>query len=221
MTTAHDPSRPDVSDMYAVHQALRDSLGCASQLVRAVDRSDAARVGLITNFYENVLLFLHVHHDGEEKLIFPLLRERCQGERALVQQMEAQHADVVGLIERSHAALGAWAGGEPAAQEESAAALGDLDTRLEEHLSDEERQLLPLCADNVTLEEWGALPGHALGAFSGDKVWLILGLIRHQMTQDQRDAMLAHMPPPAVEMWTTMGEQAYKNLIAEVGPPIG
>jgi hypothetical protein len=52
-------------------------------------------------------------------------------------------------------------------------------------------------------------------------VWLILGLIRDQMTQAQRDQMLAHMPPPAVEMWTSMGEQAYKNLLAEVGPPVG
>jgi hypothetical protein len=41
------------------------------------------------------------------------------------------------------------------------------------------------------------------------------------MTQEQRDQMLAHMPPPAVEMWTSVGEQAYKNLVAEVGAPIG
>jgi iron-sulfur cluster repair protein YtfE (RIC family) len=100
MTTAPDSPRPDVTDMYAVHQALRDSLGCAPQLVRAVDVADAERVGLISNFYENVLSFLHVHHDGEEKLIFPKLRERCAGEVALVDTMASQHADVVGLIER-------------------------------------------------------------------------------------------------------------------------
>jgi hypothetical protein len=81
--------------------------------------------------------------------------------------------------------------------------------------------VLPLCGENLSLEEWGALPGHALGSFTGDKVWLILGLIRDQMSQAQRDEMLAHMPPPAVDMWTSMGEQAYKNLVAEVGPPLG
>jgi hemerythrin-like domain-containing protein len=221
MTSAPDPSRPDVSEMYAVHQVLRDSLGFAPQLVRAVDASDAARIGLITNFYENVLSFLHVHHGGEEELIFPLLSERCPEDFAIVDEMAAQHADVIDLIERSRRALGSWAGGEPAAQEGSAAALGDLGERLEEHLTDEERRLLPLCADHLSPEEWGALPGHALGVFDGDKVWLILGLIRDQMTQAQRDEMLAHMPPPAVEMWTSMGEQAYKNLLAEVGPPVG
>jgi hypothetical protein len=178
-------------------------------------------VGLISNFYENVLSFLHVHHDGEEKLIFSLLRERCPDEVTLVDEMAAQHADVVGLIESSHRAIGAWAGGDRTAQESSAAALGELSARLDEHLSAEERQLLPLCADNLSLEEWGALPGHAMGAFGGDKIWLIIGLIRHQMTQAQRDEMLAHMPPPAVEMWTGFGEQAYKNLVAEIGPPVG
>ncbi len=221
MTTAHDPPRPDVSDMHAVHQALRDSLGCAPQLVRAVDGADTARIGLITNFYDNVLSFLHVHHDGEEKLIFPLLLERCPDDVDLVQQMAAQHADVVELVAQSHGALRSWAAGDAASQEGSARALGDLGTPLDDHLNNEEEQLLPLCAEHLSLEEWGALPGHALGSFDGDKIWLILGLIRRQMTQAQRDQMLAHMPPPAVEMWNSMGEQAFKNLVAEVGPPVG
>jgi len=207
--------------MYAVHQTLRDSLDCAPQLVGAVDAADSARVGLISNFYENVLSFLHSHHEGEEELIFPLLRQRCPDEVALVDGMASQHAEVVGLVGRSHGALAAWSGGDAAGQSASATALGELGQRLDEHLMAEETQLLPLCGDHLSLAEWGALPGHALGTFDGDKIWLILGLIRDHMSDSQRDQMLSNMPPPAVEMWTTMGEQAYKNLIAEVGPPIG
>jgi hypothetical protein len=135
--------------------------------------------------------------------------------------MATQHADVVGLLQRSDGALSAWAGGDADAQEDAAVALGALGGRLEQHLDEEERQVLPLCAEHLSLGEWGALPGHALGSFTGDKVWLILGMIRDQMRQDQRDQMLAHMPPPAVDMWTSMGEQAYKNLLAEVGAPLG
>jgi hemerythrin-like domain-containing protein len=221
MTTPADSPRPDVSEMLAVHQVLRDSLGCAPDLVLGVDAGDRERRGLITNFYDNVLSFLDVHHDGEEKLIFPLLRERCPDRHGTVEEMEAQHSDVVALIEQSEGALRAWAAGEASGQEGSATALADLSARLDQHLADEERELLPLCADHMSPEEWGALPGHALGSFQGDKVWLILGLIRARMTQAQRDQMLAHMPPPAVDMWTSMGEQAYKNLVAEVGPPIG
>jgi hemerythrin-like domain-containing protein len=212
---------PDVSDMFAVHQALRDTLGCAPQLVQDVEPSDSARLEMIANFYDNVLSFLHVHHEGEEQLIFPLLRERCPEQVDLVLEMAGQHAEVVELIRRSEAGLAAWSGGDGAAQDATATALGDLGASLEQHLGEEEQRLLPLCSDYLTAEEWGALPGHALGSFDGDKVWLILGLIRKNMTPEHRDLMLAHMPPQAVEMWTSMGEQAYKNLLAEVGPPLG
>jgi hypothetical protein len=89
------------------------------------------------------------------------------------------------------------------------------------HLDDEERELLPLCAQHLSAPEWGALPGYALGSFEGDKIWLILGLIRERLNQAQRDdEMLAHMPPPAVEMWTSFGEQAFGELMVEVGPPL-
>jgi hypothetical protein len=53
-----------------------------------------------------------------------------------------------------------------------------------------------------------------MGAFAGDKIWLILGLIRQQMNDEQR----ARKPPPAVEMWTSVGESSFNQLMAEVGP---
>ena len=84
------------------------------------------------------------------------------------------------------------------------------------HLDTEETTLLPLCGANLSPEEWGAIPGHALASYRGDKVWLILGLIRERMNDEQRAAMLEHMPPPARDMWTGFGQQAFKDLSAEV-----
>jgi len=221
MTAPSEAPRPDTTDMVAVHNALRRSLGGAPQLIRAVGASDDGRVALISNIFDNVLDFLHVHHDGEEQLVFPLLRDRCPDHVDLLDHMTSQHEDVVGLVQRSDAALAAWAGGNAQAQEDAAIALGVLVEQLGQHLVEEERDVLPLCSEHLSVQEWGALPGHAMGSFTGDKIWLILGLIRDHMSQAQRDGMLAHMPPPAVDMWTSMGEQAYKNLIAEVGSPLG
>jgi hemerythrin-like domain-containing protein len=221
MTTANNTPQPDVTDMFAVHQALRDTLSCAPQLVRTVDVTDPKRVDLITNFYDNVLSFLHVHHDGEEKLIFPLLRDRCPDELSVIELMLGQHAEIVGLLEASEESLTAWASGDTSAQSPSATNLGDLGAQLHQHLDAEERQVLPLCAEHLSIQEWGTLPGHAMANFRGDKAWLILGLVRQRMTQAQRDEMLAHMPPPAVEMWTTVGESSFTNLMTEVGAPLG
>ena len=65
--------RPDVSDMYAVHGVFRDTLGAAPELVGGIGAGDTERTALIANYYENILSFLEAHHDGEEKLVFPLL----------------------------------------------------------------------------------------------------------------------------------------------------
>ena len=187
--------RPDVSDMYAVHGVFRDTLGAAPRLVGGISPDDEERVALIANYYDNVLSFLEAHHGGEEALVFPLLRERCADQLALVEQMAEQHEKALRLLAEARASLAAWPAGDAAS---------------------------PLAEANLSPEEWGALPGHGLGHFEGDKIWLIIGLIRQRMNDEQRAAMLENMPPPAVEMWTGFGEQAFKDysqvVVVEVTP---
>ena len=203
--------RPDVSDMYAVHGVFRDTLGAAPRLVGGIAPGDEERVALIANYYDNVLSFLEAHHDGEEELVFPLLRERCPGEGELVDRMAEQHHEAIGLLEEARAALSAWQTGDAASQKAAEDALGALHAQLVTHLDDEEAQVLSLAEANLSPEEWGALPGHGMANFHGDKIWLILGLIRQRMNDAQRAAMLEGMPPPAVEMWTGFGEQAFDD----------
>jgi len=213
--------RPDTSDMYAVHGVFRDTLGAAPRLVGGIDPGDAERVALIANYYENVLSFLEAHHDAEEKLVFPLLRERCAGEDALIDELVAQHQEAIELLEEAQRVLAAWPSGDAASQKAAEDALEALHAQLVAHLDEEEARVLPLAAANLSMEEWGALPGHGLAKLHGDKIWLILGLIRERMTEEQRAAMLEHMPPPALDMWTGFGEQAFKDYAAEVVVEVG
>jgi hemerythrin-like domain-containing protein len=212
---------PDVSEMRAVHGVFRDTLGAAPELISAIDPSDTARRDLIANFYENVVSFLRGHHQTEEDLVFPLLRERCADQRAVVERAAEQHEEVVGLVGEAETSIRSLSNGEADSQQRCADALAKLGTTLAVHLDDEEADVLPLCADHMSVEEWSAQPGHGMALFQGDKVWLVLGLIRQRLTEAQRDEMLANMPPPAVEMWTNFGENAFDQLIAEVGPPLG
>jgi hypothetical protein len=210
------PPRPDTTDMFAVHGVFRDSLGAAPTLVGGIAPGDAERVALIANYYENILSFLHAHHNGEEVLVFPLLRERCDGAGALLDHMAEQHHEALGLLEQTQAALAAWPGGGAAAQKASQERLDELCSHLNEHLAEEEQKVLPLASEHLSMEEWGALPGHGMANFNGDKIWLILGLIRERMTDPQRAAMTAHLPPPALEMWTNFGEQAFNDYASVV-----
>ncbi len=208
--------RPDTSDMYAVHGVFRDTLGAAPALVGGVAAADTERLAVVANYYENVLSFLEAHHDGEEQLVFPLLRERCPDQAGLLDELAEQHDEALTKLRAARQWLAAWPGAGDSAQLEVVGALGELRTHLVEHLDEEERLGLPLAAQYLSMEEWGQLPGHGLAAFDGDKVWLILGLIRERMNEEQRVAMLAHMPQPAVDMWTGFGEHAFNELASQV-----
>jgi hypothetical protein len=207
--------RPDTSDMAAVHKVFRTSLATAPDFIGSAAGSDQRRE-LIANYYANLMAFLSVHHEGEEAIVFPRLIERAPEHRSIIEQCESQHADVVGLMLAVNQSVDSW---EVKGDSEATAALRSLwalDAVLSPHLDQEEAEILPLAAEYLTVEEWGSLPGHAMGNFGGDKIWLIMGLIRENFTQEQRDSMLEHMPPPARQMWQSMGEVSFNEMIAQV-----
>lgn len=217
MTELADPARTDTGDMLAVHQVFRRALPAAGRLVGEVGAGDRARSELVGSFYSNVLDFLHVHHEGEDLLVTPRLLERAPDEADLVGRVAAQHQTVVPLMETARRLVGPWAtSADPERGAELVHAVTALDAALIPHLDEEEAAVLPLCSVHLSPDEWGQLPAHGLGNFGGDKVWLILGLIRENMTEEHRAAMLAHMPPPAVEMWTTMGNAAFDGFVADL-----
>jgi hypothetical protein len=208
--------RPDVTDLVAVHGVFRDTLGAAPVLVGGVAPDDADRVALVANYYDNILFFLEAHHDGEEQLVFPLLRERCPDHEAFMDRLDEEHEEAMRLLKSARGSLARWSGGDTAAAGFVVDDLGALREQLVPHLDAEESEGVPLYVANLSVEEWGALPGHAMANFGGDKIWLILGLIRERMTEAQSAAMLEHMPPPAVDMWTGFGEQAFNDLSGQV-----
>jgi len=205
----------DTSDMPAVHKVFRDSLASGPEFIASA-AGDGARRAMIANYYANLINFLKVHDDGEEEIVFPVLSERAPGERSILDKAAADHQAVVGLMATVDDQIEIWqAKGDDGAQG-ILEALAALQATLTPHLDEEEAEVLPLAATHMNAAEWGQLPGHAMSHFQGDKIWLILGLIRENFTQQQRDMMLAHMPPQAREMWETVGERSFNELIARV-----
>jgi Hemerythrin HHE cation binding domain len=210
--------RPDTSDMPAVHKVFRVALASGPEFVASAEGDDDRRA-LIANYYANVIAFLEAHHDGEEVIIFPRLIERAPDHRTTVDRAARQHAEVVGLMEAVGARLRSWEANGDSEQLEMVRSLAALDDALSPHLDEEEAQILPLAGEYLTAEEWGSLPGHGMANFRGDKIWLIMGLIRENFTQEQRDMMLSTMPPPARQMWESVGEASFDQLIAQVRKP--
>ena len=220
MTSATEsaPQATDTGDMYAVHQVFRNAVAEAPDLVGRVPDGDTARSALIASYYDNVLRFLEVHHEGEDQLVTPRLLERCGDEEsAVVRRVADQHHEVVVVLADCDRALSAWK--QSAGPSDSAAVLGALAAlgdRLVPHLDEEESEVLPIAAAHLSPAEWGELPAHGMGGFTGDNLWLIVGLIQEQFTDEQRQKMLANMPPPVADAWRTSGQNEFTTFVGEV-----
>jgi len=57
-----------------------------------VSATTPKRAELVGTYYANVLALLHVHHEGEDELLWPRLTERRPENAALFATMEEQHA---------------------------------------------------------------------------------------------------------------------------------
>jgi hemerythrin-like domain-containing protein len=206
----------ETSDMIAVHQALMGALEAAPTLISgAGDRAD--RVDPIGSYFENVLEFLHVHHTGEDELIYPILEERCVDEKATLERIAAQHGLLHEPMDEARTAIAAWRASPSIDGGQAVVSLiATIDETLRPHLGEEETEVLPIASAWISPEEWAQLPGHALQSFSGDKPWLALGLVRERLTSDQRDRMLSGMPPQLQSLWTEQWEPAFNGFIAEV-----
>src|SRR5258708_19381519 len=94
MTTVNEPLA-DARDMRAVHALIRREFGLRPGLVRAVAAGDKQRTMLVADHVALVRNVLDLHHSGEDKHIWPRLRERGAEEIA----------SIVGVMEEQHGAI--------------------------------------------------------------------------------------------------------------------
>jgi hemerythrin-like domain-containing protein len=214
--TAPGTYTTEVGDMFAVHQAITAALDAAPVLVGGVG-ANAERAEVVGSFYESVLQFLHGHHAGEDELLYPLLEERCPHEKDMLERIDAQHALLNTPMEEAQEALAEWRRAPSAEGAEKLVRLLEaVDETLRPHLGEEETFVLPVATAWISPEEWGQLPAHAMQTYQGDKPWLALGLIREQLSSDQRDRMLSGMPPPVQTIWAEQWEPAFNAFMNEV-----
>lgn len=207
--------RPDVNEMNAIHGVFRQTFATAPALVGSVADGDRERAELVGSVVADVVQVLDLHHQGEDELLMPRLRERS-GRPELVDRVAGQHELIHEPIAEVRAAAARWrstASAQDGAQ--VVAAVGRLQAAAIPHLDEEEAVLMPLAAEHLTVEEWGGLAGHTMARFDGD-FFFIMGMVRDNMTDEQRARMLEGMPPPVVETWRTVGLDAYKAKVAQL-----
>ncbi|MHA3700544.1 hemerythrin domain-containing protein [Jatrophihabitans sp. YIM 134969] len=194
--TTTDRPLVDVRDMLVVHTALLREFRLAPAAVARTSPDDRRQVGRVAAHLTLLLDLLHHHHAGEDELLWPLLVERVPPSvRAVVDQAEAQHADIDAALTDVRSELGPWvAGPDPAGGERLAGHLDKLHTVLREHLDLEERALLPHAAALLTEQEWHAIGAAAVEALPRPLLPLVFGMFAYEGDPVVLRSMLAQAP---------------------------
>ncbi|MEU2773477.1 hemerythrin domain-containing protein [Streptomyces sp. NPDC007162] len=225
LNSSHDApaaaGRPHVHEMVVVHRVFRRESALLPRLVRAVPDGDTARAARVRAVLGDYMTGLHHHHHAEDELIWPLLRSRAAQDEALVGRMAEQHE----AIDRTLAAVGEWApvwerSADRIPGEELALALDAHRTALLAHLDDEERSVLPLVAEHLTVAEWDLVGRRGMDGLPKNKRLLALGAILEEATPEESAYFLGRVPLVGRLLWRAVGRRQYETLCRTMRAPL-
>lgn len=195
-----------------MHRMFRREYGLAPVLVRGVAPGDRERAALVAAHLTELGTMLHHHHLGEDELVWPKLHERTPVSVDLVRRMETQHEHVAGLLEQLDGLLPAWAAEADRTQRDSlAAVLEALGSALEEHLGEEEREVLPLIEQHMTAAEWDELGARAVAVIPKPRMLVLFGYVLEGASPDEQRMMLSVLPPPVRLIYRAVGRRKHEK----------
>jgi len=210
MTTSAT-ERTDTWDMIVVHRVYRREFRMAPALVLAVVPGDTTRAGILAEHLGNLVAGLDHHHTAEDELLWPLMLARASMHADLIRRMGAQHERLHAPLARIVELLPRWRDRALAAdRDELADVLAETSVALDEHLGEEERQLLPLVEQHITPAEWHALGERGKAIIpKGKTALVVLGTILEEATPEEKKRFLAELPAPARLLWRLTGQRIY------------
>jgi len=185
------PDAPaDVGFMRALHAALRRDLSRLRAAAAQLDNSAAAPPTVLAG-WDAFRAQLDNHHSAEDDDLWPVLRRELSGpgDLAAVDAMVAEHRQIPPALAGVDAAL--RGGGELTAPVEH------LSTVVLDHLAHEEREVLPLIEQHLTLAQWRAFLHKERARRSPRERPEFLTWILDDAGQQDTAAVLTEMPPPA------------------------
>jgi hypothetical protein len=223
--TTLDESRADPRDTFVAHTMFRREFGLMPGLVRAVTPGDKPRATLVADHIALVSNVLSQHRVGEDRHIWPRLRERCAPECGpLVDVMEDQHHAIHTCLLQVSKALQSWRDSASArARGALAAAIDQLIAVITEHLALEEERIGPLIVKHITDAEYAVVAQEHAACIPPGKLPAVLGMIMYHGDCAVSDMILAEMPvevQPAIKDLAVQAYAAYAtDLYGTATPP--
>ncbi|SDT81248.1 hemerythrin domain-containing protein [Actinoplanes derwentensis] len=203
---------PYTREMVMIHRVFRREAAQLLRFVSAAEAGDVARARRLARWVREYIGGLHHHHACEDELIWPLLHQRARLHSELVDRMEMQHQALDATLAEVERRLSRW---EEAADEDDRTALADAvadhQEVLLEHLYDEEDLVMPMVEEHLTEAEWERVGRAGLENLPKEKVFLALGAILEDATDDERAFFLAKVPPAGRLLWKLVGQRQYRR----------
>lgn len=205
------PAMADVRDMYLMHDTLRREFRLMPGLFQGVVRGDTRRAAAVAAHADLLCRLLHVHHEAEDAVLWPILRERAGTQATVVvAAMQEQHAAIDAALARAAELMPIWR-----ATARRGANLADvfdhLFTVLVEHTVMEEEQVLPLAKRCVTAQEWKQMAKHGMHSFSAKDLLLCFGLMMHEGDPDVVKGALDDAPLAGRILIPRLGKRAFAS----------
>lgn len=147
--TSSEPE-PDLTPTVVIHRALREDLrrltDCLDDLGADCGGSAAppGRIIAIGRYTRALLTEIRAHHEGQESILWPTIAATA-GQSVDLAPLTDDHQAIEGAVRRAGLALESLGAdqAEPGALARLRASLGELRDMLEEHIADEDEQILP------------------------------------------------------------------------------
>ncbi|BDZ56288.1 hemerythrin domain-containing protein [Agromyces marinus] len=201
----------DVSDIYLVHRIFRWGFREFPTIVRGVDDGDVERAATVSGAVELLTLGLHVHHEGEDALLWDPIEARRPACAVTVELMREQHARIATMLDRVPGLAAEWREGATTdAAANLAAALDEIGHTLGVHLGREESDIVPVAAEVMSQREWDALGEHGREDFPKEEMPIQLGLMIEAVPEAERAAWFKRsFPAPIRLLWALLMRRKY------------
>lgn len=205
--------------MRRIHRVFLWAYDEAPGLVRSAADGDTTRAAYVGDVLGTFDRLLHVHHEGEDELMYPKLAERAPACALHVGQMLAQHREVAALVAEITPVRERWMlTADPAAGAELAGRYEHLSQVLQTHLRREVTEVTPAVEKVLTAEEFDALASHGVDAFETKVVLAYLGMILATNPPGEREEFFKDIPLPIRIAYRLVGRRLYRRQYAALFP---
>jgi hypothetical protein len=207
------------ASMRRIHRFFLWAYDEAPGLVRSVSAGDTARAKYVGEVLGNFDKVLHVHHEGEDLLMYPQLEQRAPACALHVGQMLEQHRQVTQRLEHIEPNRLRWmetadleAGSDLAARYE------DLSAVLKVHLRREVTEVMPVADRVMTEEENKNIGQHGIKQFDKKFMVAYLGMVLATNPPADRKELFNEIPLPVRAAYKLVGRGMYRRQYATLFP---